>query len=317
MNHKKNVLTLLALAISLILFAVSAQAYGNATMLTVTGAEFNTTTPALYVNCTDSRGLIQTFNISIYSTNSTVNNTHSQFLIANTTQVTNNTPTYVTLSAITAPAEVYYVLSCFNGTVAVGGDNNATISSIRFFGINQQPSISSVTSTDGFIARNNPVTFTTTWTDTNTSIITGTAVTATDATTIYVCSTNAFATDNSGCSGTQRCTSNLSGQETDGSTPCVYTVGLTETFGTKTAYAFVKDNNDYVSASTAVTYKVAGAGGYVTDPATGLLVPASVGGGTVATTSPPQNGGGSKTLIFVLVGIVAVVLFAAYVKNKK
>jgi len=315
MREKKALQFFIALATILLLLgtgSVSVEASAtNVTIGTANGTVFNTTTPTILLTCTDELGPTTTFNVSIFSTNSTADQTAEVFLVANTSTVENGTQTGIVLNSISPPAEVYYAVGCFNGTGSTGSTNahNLTInSSALHFQVNVRPNITLADPPEAYIAKNNPTRLRVTWGDNNITIDPwgGGSSTSTDGNTIYVCSTNSFQADNSGCSATTLCSTSI--EETDADSFCDYTIAITETPGTKTAYAFAVDGDNYVSTGVAINYRVAGSSGFI-DHETGITDQEALS----ATTPPPR--GGDKSLLFILLFAVGIVIIVFLINN--
>lgn len=235
-----------AFALILLMNLVAAAPFAqiNVTIETANNSEFNTTTPAIFVTCTDSSpGNTTTFNVTFFNATTVLNNNA-------TSQAQVNVSTAITLSALNAPHwQNITSVRCFNASGTPAGGQNASAVNDTLWGlnINARPTISEVTSTAGYVQKGTSLTFTVNWADTNS--------TGTDSVRVHVCNTNTFSYPGN-CVKTSCSTST---GETDGSSSCSYTVPRTTPAGQQKRYVFAIDDNNYISTTGFErTFKVAG-----------------------------------------------------------
>lgn len=226
----KKLILIASVFISLfVISVVSAQAVNNASIITANLSEFNTATPTITVNVSG--------NCTGYLANWTLNGVK----VKSAQAVNNATSTSIVATTSTSTAGNYtYNVTFYNATCYAGSSDTEN----RILEVNGRPSISTVTGNGGAFLKGKTITWTNTWTDSNS--------TGTDSVTLYSCKTNAFTS--AGCTGGQW---GVSSAETDGSTAVNYTILVSDTGGTKNAYIFAIDDNNYsVSSSTQANFVV-------------------------------------------------------------
>ncbi len=294
------------LMVSALVFAVP-----NASISLVNGTVFNTTTPVISVFCIDNLHPTLTFNVTIFSVNSTNNATNVTILNTNTTTAANGTATFITLTALPAPSEHFIGITCSNASLSlVSPGNLSTNLTSLHFQVNSQSVVDNARATEAFVTRGANVLFTLDFSDNNItygSVIGGT--TAVDGNNMHVCRTDAFLSDNSGCSGETLCSTTTA--EADNILQCSYKVTGSEQTGTRTVYMFSVDEDSFTSSSVAVSYKVAGAKGFI-DHTTGATDADKLAAGT---TGDQAGDGGFNFPLFI--GFVVVIAIAVTVLGKK
>lgn len=229
---RKQILLIALLVFSLFLIGSVSATYWETNILTTNGTEFNTATPTFNVNVTG--------NCSSFYVNLTIGNLVGGTVDVLTNQVVNNaTATDIIASTSTTAGSYRVNITAFNNTCEAGLSNSSKTYETE---LNARPYLSSVTATGGALLVGKTVTFTTAWTDQNS--------TGTDGVQIFVCKTNAFTTS---CTGGQWASSS---EEVDNSTSPTYTILTSDTGGTKQAYVFALDNNNYSSAVNQTSFLV-------------------------------------------------------------
>jgi hypothetical protein len=236
MKNKLNLVLLVATIFAAILsISFASAAIDTATLNTANWTEFTTTTPAINVTF---KG-----NCSAYYVNITANSA----VVASNQLVTNNTATSITVSALSTRTTYNVNATAWNSTCT--SDTNSTITRQIF--VNGAPTISAVTVTGGVVKKAGTATWTTTWSDGNSS------GSGTDSVKVFACSTNSFNGTNCASGATKYCNSTY---EADSSTTCAYVVPSTAVAGTKQAWIFVVDDRVSYSAGTQSNFLVGGMG---------------------------------------------------------
>ncbi|HEY0090067.1 MAG TPA: hypothetical protein VGB37_14570 [Candidatus Lokiarchaeia archaeon] len=224
----KQILLLLSIALLLSFFSFSVSAYATELNLVTTNlTEFNTGLPTITTNISG--------NCSNYLANLTINGV----LVKTISTVQNNTNTNITATTSTSAGAYLYNVTFYNST-CFDGSNTTNSDTLE---INAQPSISSVSGNGGAFLKGKVITWTNVWVDRNSTSV--------DSVKFYACKTDAFTV--AGCTGGQWGASSL---EIDNSTTVTYTIVVSDPAGTKNAYIYAIDDNNYSSSSTQANFVI-------------------------------------------------------------